>query len=159
MDITLAILAGILITAGIIGSIIQITPGPWLSYAGLLVLNATAFADFTPVFLIITGSAALTASLSDNLLTALGAKYFGGSKRAVIGAILGIIAGIFIFPPLGMIVLSFLGAMAGELTTGKEFKTALKASAGTMLGFLLGVMIKITVSCVFAFYYVKEIIK
>jgi uncharacterized protein len=159
MDITLAIIGGIFIVVGVIGSVIQLLPGPPLSYLGLLLLHFTGYAEFSAAFLIITGVVAAAASVVDNVLTAIGAKKFGGSDRAVWGATIGVIAGIFVFPPFGMILLAFAGAIIGELTLKKKLKEAFKASVGTLLGFILGTVIKVSVSGVYAYYYFYNLLK
>ena len=52
MNTTLIIIAIALAVVGILGAIIPGLPGPPVSWVGLLLLNYTTAADFTPLFII-----------------------------------------------------------------------------------------------------------
>ena len=150
--------AGVMVIVGFIGCIIPIIPGAPISYAGLLLLHFTKYAEFSYTFLIIFLLLTILAGTADNILTVLGTKKFGGSKRAVWGAVLGLIAGLIFFPPFGIIIGPFLGALALELTTGKEFVKALKSSFGSFAGFMAGVLIKIIVSGFMVYYFIQAVL-
>ena len=69
-------------------------------------------------------------------------KLTGGSKHAERGALIGLIAGIFM-TPIGMILGSFLGAFLAEsFFAKKDAPQALKAAFGSFLGFMIGTGIK-----------------
>lgn len=159
LQIVLVIIAGLLILTGLVGCILPIIPGPPLSYIGILLLHFSIYGDFSLTFLIVFAILIVGVSILDNILPVIGAKRFGSSKRGILGAVLGFIVGMFFFPPFGMIIGSFLGALAGELTMGKEFWSSIKASSGTFLGFIVGIGLKIIVSGMMGFYYVVELIK
>ena len=157
MDITLLILSIILVLLAVAGCVIPGLPAPVLAFAGILTLHFSHFAHFTIVFLIAFALLAAAASIMDNLFTIAGAKIFGGTKRAMIGAIIGLIIGVIFFPPLGIITGAFLGALIGELSTGKKFFLSLKSSFGTFMGFMAGIIVRISVTFVIIFYYVLAI--
>ncbi|MBA3062672.1 MAG: DUF456 domain-containing protein, partial [Atribacteria sp.] len=92
-------------------------------------------------------------SLMDYFLPLLGAKLYGTSKYGIWGAIIGMIAGIIFFPPFGMILGIFIGAIVGELIAGKENSMALKAGMVTFIGSITAVFIKLSLSVVMAFYF------
>ena len=61
----------------------------------------------------------------------------GGSKYAERGALIGLIAGIFL-TPIGMVMGSFLGAFLAEMYWGgQKPEGALKAATGSFIGFIL----------------------
>lgn len=69
------------------------------------------------------------------------------------------VAGLFIFPPWGLIFGPFIGAFIGELvaqaTTGKALKVALMS----FLGFVLTTGMKIIYGGILLFMIIKEIIQ
>jgi uncharacterized protein YqgC (DUF456 family) len=59
MDIFLVVLGTIFIVVGLLGSLLPVLPGPPISYAGILLLHFSIYAQYSPRFLILFG--ALTA--------------------------------------------------------------------------------------------------
>ena len=149
------ILFGIICTViGVIGCIFPAIPGPPVSYAALILLQ---FAKEEPVFsksfLVRFAVLTIIVSLIDYFLPLLGAKLYGTTKYGIWGAIIGMIAGIIFFPPFGMILGIFIGAIVGELIAGKEDSMALKAGMVTFIGSITAVFIKLSLSLVMAFYF------
>ena len=101
------------------------------------------------------GIITVVVTILDNFLPALNAKRSGGSKRAVWGAMLGLAAGMFFFPPWGLIIGPFIGAVIGELSTGKDSGEAMKSGFSTFIGFLGGILIKLIASGVMFWYFIK----
>ena len=70
----------------------------------------------------------------------------------------GAIAGLFIgmvYPPVGMILGSLLGAFVAEfLFAGKDAGASLKSAFGAFMGFLAGTGIKLICSGVMLFYII-----
>ena len=156
-DILLVILGLCFLAGGFVGCILPAMPGPPLSYIALLLLQATRFGDFSPKFLIITAVVTVIVTVVDYIFPVWGAKKWGGSRAGVIGSMIGLLAGLF-FPPVGIIVGPFAGAVAGELLAGRDKNAALRSGFGAFVGFLLGTGMKLTVCMVFTFYYFKELI-
>ena len=154
MEYLLLSLAILLILVGIVGCLLPVLPGPPLSYAGLLILHFTSFADFSKNLLIILAVAAGIVTILDYFVPIWGTKKFGGSKYGTRGAAIGLIIGLF-FGPLGIILGPFLGAFIGEMIFRDDFKYALKAGFGSLLGFLTGVGLKLATSLTITFYFIK----
>lgn len=150
---------GILLTiAGLAGSILPVLPGPPLSYIALLVLHYSGIHEFTSKFLISWLIVTIVVVVLDYMIPVWGAKFSGGSKKGIWGATVGLIVGIIFFPPFGMILWSFIGAIVGEMLAGKEVGIALKAGIGTFIGFLAGTVAKLVVSLIMAFYFILALI-
>ena len=157
MDIALIIIGLAFSIFGLLGCLLPVIPGPPLSYIGLLLLHAAPKYQFSSKFLIIMGVITIVVTVLDNFMPAWSAKRSGGSKRAVWGAMLGLGAGMLIFPPWGLIIGPFLGAVIGELSTGKNSTEALKSGLSTFIGFLGGVVIKLMASGVMFWYFIKTV--
>ena len=156
MDYILLVLGIIFILVGVLGCILPIIPGPPLSYVGILFLHFTEFADYTTTFLVFFAILAIIVTLLDYFVPIWGTKRFGGSKYGSWGATIGVVLGLFLFPPLGIILLPFVGAVIGESIKGSDFSSSLRAGAGSFLGFLMGTGLKLITSLIMAFYFVKE---
>jgi len=156
-DILLVVLGFCFLIGGLAGCVIPVMPGPPLSYIALLLLQATRFADFSVRFLLITAGVTVIITAADYLLPVWGTRKWGGSRAGTIGALFGVLIGLF-FLPVGIIVGPFAGAVAGELIAGRDTDTALRSGFGSFVGFIMGVAMKLTVCVVFTFYYMKELI-
>ncbi len=153
MDVLLIIIGIILLLIGFAGCIIPGIPGPPIAYIGLLIQVFKTENPFTTKFLIIWALIMVAVSALDYIVPVIGTKKFGGSKRGVWGSVIGLFAGIFFFPPIGLIIGPFLGAFIAELTGGKETESALKAGFGSFIGFLTGVALKLVVTGLMAYYF------
>jgi uncharacterized protein YqgC (DUF456 family) len=159
LDILLIVLGAVCLTAGILGSILPALPGPPLSYAGLLILHFTERVQFTTVQLLLWLLLVLLTVLADYLLPVLGVKRWNGSRWGNIGCIVGTFAGLFLFPPWGILLGPFAGAVLGEmLFAGKRMPEALKAGFGAFIGFLLGTVFKLSVCGWFIFCFIKALV-
>ncbi|MBK6346332.1 MAG: DUF456 domain-containing protein [Bacteroidales bacterium] len=155
MWITLGV---VLTIAGIAGCILPFIPGPPLSYSALLVLLIVDEQTFTSRFLIVWLLVTTVVTILDYYVPVWGTKKFGGSRKGVWGATIGLVAGIFFFPPFGMIAGPFLGAFLGELIEGKDTQAALRSGFGSFIGFVAGTVMKLTVSVIMAFYFFRAVI-
>jgi len=172
MEIVLVILSFLLLLAGLLGAVIPGLPGPPLGYAGLLLLQWSGHAGFSPAFLWLWAGIAAAVTIADYFLPAWMTKQFGGSRLAVVGSVLGLVIGILFFAPAGLLLGPFLGALAGELVSsrprpkrgeasaepdtagdgGSRFAKALKVALGSFLAFILGTGAKLIVGLLMLFY-------
>lgn len=146
MDWILITVGIILILLGIIGCVLPVIPGPPLAYGGIIALHFTEKAHFSTKFLIIWGIIVTIVTVLDYLIPAWGTKRFGGSKRGVWGSMIGLVLGLIFFPPFGIIIGPFLGAVIGELSAGNDSKSAFKSGLGSFIGFVLATLMKLIVS-------------
>ena len=159
MEIILVILAFVLLAAGILGSFIPILPGPPLSYIGLLILQWSGHGGFSTAFLLAWAGITIVVTVMDYLLPSLMTRQFGGSRAAAIGSFLGLLAGIFLFPPWGIIVGPFLGAFTGELLYNRaNGARAFKVALGSFLAFIVGSGVKLVVSSMMLYYAFRAIV-
>lgn len=157
MDYVLIVLGAIFMLSGVIGCILPVLPGPPLSYAGLLFLHFTERFQFSANFLITWGIITAVVYALDYIIPAYGTHRSGGSKRGVWGSMIGLLIGLFAFPPLGIIIGPFAGAVIGELSTGKDSRSAFRSGFGSFLGFLAGTILKLATSGVMLWYFGKTL--
>ena len=146
MDILLWIIAAALVIIGLVGTVLPALPGAMLIVAGLVV---GAWADnFTKVSvwtLVVIGIIGAASYLVDFAAAALGAKKFGASPRAMVGAGLGTLLGLFLGLP-GIIIGPFLGAIIGELTVHRDLAKVGKAGLAAWVGFVAGMAVKVGIA-------------
>ncbi|WP_346858347.1 DUF456 domain-containing protein [uncultured Draconibacterium sp.] len=158
MDIVLISFGVLFIITGILGCVLPVIPGPPLSYIGLLLLHFTKGYQFSSKFLIVWAVITVIVYALDYIIPVWGTKKFGGSKRGVWGSIIGLVFGLFLFPPFGIIIGPFAGAVIGELTAGKDHSAALKSGFGSFIGFLAGTLLKLITSGMMTWYFFKLLI-
>ncbi|MBM3817952.1 MAG: DUF456 family protein [Acidimicrobiia bacterium] len=143
MEALLWTLAVVLILIGLAGVVVPALPGTVLVFAGLLL--AAWADDFNRVgigTLIVIGLIGAASYGVDFVAAALGAQRLGASKRAMVGAGLGTLLGLFLGLP-GIIVGPFIGAVIGELTLNKDWKQAGRAGLAAWIGFAVGTAVKV----------------
>lgn len=152
-----AIVLGIL---AIVGSIAPALPGPPLGWTGMLILYIwgnganSAGEPMSTTFLLVWLGIVLVVSLLDYVVPAWFTKLTGGSKYGGWGAMAGLFFGL-IYPPVGMILGSLIGAFVFELFfAGKGASDSVKSAFGAFLGFLFGTGLKLIASAVMLFYIV-----
>jgi len=135
-----------LVGLGLVGLILPGLPGAPLILLGLI-LGAWA-ENFAYVglwtLLLLTILAGLTYAV-DFWATIFGARKFGASKRAVIGALFGVVTGLFLGLP-GVIFGPFIGAVIGELSARRDLQQATRAGIGATLGLAIGSALKLALA-------------
>ncbi len=151
------LLAGalVLLLLGLIGGVLPVLPGPPLSFAGMILLHLSRFANFSTELLWIFGFIAVGVQILDYIVPAWGTKKFGGTKYGTWGSVIGLIVGVFILPSIivlgpfglfGIIAGPFFGALIGEKIGGMDSDGAMKAAFGSFIGFLAGTFMKVITS-------------
>lgn len=145
MDTTIILwaLATLLVLMGMVGTVVPALPGPTFVFSGLVVAGWAE--DFhyigRHVIIILVVLTALT-FLIDFVASAIGAKRVGASVRAILGASIGAVVGLFFGIP-GLLLGPFFGAVLGELTVRGSLSQAWRAGIGTWMGMVFGVAAKL----------------
>ncbi len=146
ISITLWVAAILLVILGLAGLVLPALPGAPVLLAGLVLAAwAEGFAYVGVGWLAVLCGLALLTYAVDFLAGAFGARRFGASRRGVIGALLGAVAGIFLGLP-GVLLGPFVGAVLGELSTRRSLGDAGKAGLGATLGLVLGAAAKLALA-------------
>lgn len=139
----------LIMLVGLAGVILPVIPGVPIIWLGAFLYGLyTGFEEINwnvlGAFAILTG---LTIVL-DYVANLYGAKRMGATGWGIVGALLGMLVGLFAGGLIGLLIGSFAGAVLGEVLAGKAGSQALKAGIGTFLGFLGGTLIKFIVGSI-----------
>ena len=146
MTLLLWMIAAILVLIGFAGLVLPALPGIILIFSGLVVAAwAEHFVYVGWKSITVLALLALFAWLIDLLSGVLGAKKFGASRYALIGAAIGAVCGMFFGIP-GIVTGPFFGALFGELIARRPLKDAGIAAIGTWIGLLAGSAMKIAIA-------------
>lgn len=145
-ELTFYALAGLLIIGGLAGSVLPALPGIPMVFGGIWL--AAAVDDYQHLglwWLLIIGALGVAGVAIDFIASVLGAKRVGASKRALWGASIGTLVGMFLGIP-GLLFGPFVGALVGELSSGTSVLRSAHVGVGTWIGLLLGTLVKLVLS-------------
>ncbi len=125
----------VLFAVGLIGTIVPVLPGTTIILAAAivhrLVLGAEKSIGWKTIVVLVLLT--LVSYVFDFLGSYFGAKYFGATKWGALGAVLGMVVGLF-FGIIGLFAGPVIGAIAGEFIAGKRMIDAGRAGWGSLLG-------------------------
>jgi uncharacterized protein YqgC (DUF456 family) len=137
------VIAVMLVVAGLAGIVLPGIPGTALIFAGLwLAAWSDHFVRVGVSTIIVLAVIAAATYVVEMAMMALGMKRLGTSRRAMAGAAIGTLAGLFFGLP-GLIVGPFAGAVAGELTAHRDLSRAGRAGIAAWIGFAIGTVVKV----------------
>ena len=153
--------AALLVAVGLAATVVPVLPGVLFVFGGLfLAAWAEGFSRVGVVGLSLIGALAALAFAADFVASLLGAKRVGASPKALFGATVGGVVGIFLGIP-GMLLGPFAGAVLGELWARGGIAQAGKVGVGTWLGLLFAAIAKVVIAFLMiatflAFYFVNS---
>jgi uncharacterized protein YqgC (DUF456 family) len=139
-------LAVVLVVVGLAGVVLPALPGTVLIFAGLLLAAwQDGFVRVGAATIVVLGILTVASYFVDIATMALGMKRLGTTRRAMAGAAIGTVAGLFFGLP-GLIIGPFVGAVLGELTVQRDLGRAGRAGIAAWIGFLIGTVVKIALA-------------
>jgi uncharacterized protein YqgC (DUF456 family) len=146
VSVLLYVLGVLALLAGLAGLVVPVLPGAVALWGGVLLIAwAGQFQLVGAPTLTVTGVLAALIVAADWVAAALGARAFGASRWAVLGSTVGLLGGLP-FGPVGILAGPVVGAVAFELWKDPDLERALKAGAGTFVGFLVGSVVKVVLA-------------
>ena len=154
--IIVLLIAVLLSLTGIVGAIVPALPGPPLSFASLLTVYFICPGTISTELLIWMLVLTIVVSVLDYVAPIWLTKVGGGSKAAIWGSTLGLIAGLF-FMPIGLIVGPLAGAFFGEMTNNSSLGKATRVALMSFISFLLTTGAKLVISALMTFYTLEAV--
>ena len=154
--IIVLLIAVLLSLTGIVGAIVPALPGPPLSFASLLTVYFICPGTISTELLIWMLVLTIIVSVLDYVAPIWLTKVGGGSKAAIWGSTLGLIAGLF-FMPIGLIVGPLAGAFFGEMTNNSSLGKATRVALMSFVSFLLTTGAKLVISALMTFYTLEAV--
>lgn len=146
LDLLLYALSVLLIMVGLAGIALPALPGLPLMFAGMfLAAWVGRFQIIGGWTVALLGAMTALALAVDLMASVLGAQRAGASRLALVGASLGLLAGLFLGLP-GLLLGPFAGAVVGELASGREWRAASKTGFATWIGLAVGAAVKLAVA-------------
>lgn len=143
MDIVLYIVALLFAGVGLVGAIVPVLPGPALSLFGLVVAYFSSMPPVSMGALFIYLLLCVAVSVADFFLPAILCRRFGASKAGARGATIGMLLGFVLYPPIGILICPFFGAVLGEMLHDRtNTEQAFKVGFGAFLAFIVGTGVK-----------------
>lgn len=128
----------------LVGLVAPLLPGvPVAALAAVLAAWIVGFDEAGITIALWAAGVALLAQLVDIGAGVVGARVYGARRAGVWGGVVGSLAGIFVFPPWGILLGGIVGAFAFELFAGRPPNEALRAGFGAFVGALGGAIAKI----------------
>ena len=136
------ICAGLMLVA-LVDIVVPMIPGIPLAWLGLFIFAVgTGFSKVSVGAVIIFFVLVVLITLLDFLAPVLFAKKYQATKFGILGAFLGLLAGVIFLSFWGIIIGPFIGAFTLELIAMRKADIALKSAVGTFIGFLAGTLLK-----------------
>ena len=154
--IIVLLIAVLLSLTGIVGAIVPALPGPPVSFASLLTVYFICPGTISTELLIWMLVLTIVVSVLDYVAPIWLTKVGGGSKAAIWGSTLGLIAGLF-FMPIGLIVGPLAGAFFGEMTNNSSLGKATRVALMSFISFLLTTGAKLVISALMTFYTLEAV--
>jgi len=145
---------------GLIGTVLPIIPGTVLILLaaflyglveGFQVIGWPTLA----LFLVLT----VIATSADLWASSVGAKVGGASGWSVIIGLIGGLIGFVVFNLLGAILGALLGVLLTEIVRLGDWRRALKAGSGWMLGWLLSTVVQLGLGLVMVAVFIWQVVQ
>ncbi|MDF2926920.1 MAG: rane protein [Paenibacillaceae bacterium] len=159
MTILAWVIVVVLFLIGMAGAVYPALPGVLAVYAAFFVYGfMISFDDFGFWFWFIQTTIVVVVFIADYAIGAWGVKKFGGTRASVIGSTIGILLGPFVIPVAGLLLGPFLGAVIGELIAGNDWRTAVRAGLGAVVGLFSSTAAKIILQLIMIIAFIIALI-
>lgn len=157
VDIIIWILIAACFVLSLAGVIFPLLPSPLFIWIGFLLYFFFFESSYSLLFWGAMVVLTILLIISDIIANSYFVKRSGGSKTGERVAAVGVIIGSFVIPPFGIILVPFAAVFLAEMIQQRTAKEAMRASIGSLLGFLGGAMAKFVILFIMIGWFFIEI--
>ncbi|MBT2754718.1 DUF456 domain-containing protein [Mesobacillus foraminis] len=145
----------ILFVIAFAGLFVPVIPSVLFIIGGFLLYGVFfSFEDLNWLFWAVQGMFVVLLFGADYAANIIGVKKYGGSKAGVWGSTIGLLAGPFVIPVLGILIGPFIGAALAELLVHrKNLLDAVKIGFGSVVGFISSIVTKGVIQAIMLVYF------
>lgn len=152
------VLTLVVVLIGLIGIVLPIIPGTILIFLAVFVYALVdGFQAVGWPTLLALGLLTVVATTADIWASSIGAKMSGASGWSVVVGLLGGLAGFVVFSLPGAIIGAILGVLLTEIIRVGDWKQALKAGSGWVIGWVLSTVFQLCIGLVMVAVFVWQV--
>lgn len=143
---------------GFVGVVVPVIPSVLMYWIGFLIYQFLINSEeLSWMFWIIAFVLTVIVLISDFIANSYFVKKYGGTKRGEIASIIGVIIGMFVYPPFGIIFVPFFLVLLIEYVGSRNFDQALKASIGSLLAFVSSAVFNVVVYILLIVWFLLDV--
>lgn len=159
IDILIWIVIIALFVLSFAGIVFPLIPSPLVLWIGFVLYHFVIDAsELTLTFWLVMAVLTIILIGADIIANSYFVKKYGGSKRGERSAAIAVIIGSFVIPPFGIIILPFVAVFVIEMIQKRTAKEAIRASFGSLIGFLGGAAAKIIIQLIMIVWFIIVVI-
>ena len=160
INVVVLVLTFLIMLVGLIGTVLPIIPGTILIFAGaLLYALVDGFQVVGWPTLVVLGILAAVATTADLWASSIGAKIGGASGWSVVIGMLAGLVGFVVFTLPGAIIGAILGVLLTEIVRVGDWKQALKAGSGWVVGWILSTVVQLGIGLIMVAIFVWQLVQ
>lgn len=158
--IVVLVLTSLLMLVGVIGTVLPIIPGTILIFAGaFLYALVEGFQAVGWPTIVVLGVLAAVATTADLWASSIGAKLGGASGWSVLIGLVAGLVGLVVFSLPGAIIGAVLGVLLTEIVRVGDWRLALKAGSGWVVGWALSTVVQLGVGLIMVAIFVWQLVQ
>lgn len=141
------------------GLVIPVLPGVALIWVGVVIyqffINTVSLSWLTWMSL---GLLTVILLITDEIANHYFVKRAGGSKKGSLAAMLGLILGVFVVPPFGVIIVPFILVLLTEIGQQRTVPKALDIALSTVIAFFGGTVAKVFLQLIMIVIFFMDVV-
>lgn len=143
---------------GLVGTLLPLVPGVGLIFVGIVIYGLfDQWVSYSVGLAVVAGILTVVAFFIDQAAGSIGAKKFGASTLAALGALLGSIVGGIVFNVPGLLAGGLLGSVGIELYRQRNLPASMRAATGVLVGTAIGAASQFVVALVLVIYTISKL--